>query len=123
MGNFYSKHQPTSKNIPLYTHLLQRENFVDLKKGHKYKLTFGEYEYEGMFWNYIDRFGEETEYHNYCDAMFYNYKYRRSLRSDKYFQYYRFVSTKEYLQKRRVKYNENVLKTILKRLINEDFVW
>lgn len=119
MGIFYSKN--LNKEYKLYTHLLVCENFTDLKQGHKYKLTFGEYNYEGIFWNYVDVFGKETEYNYDCDAMF--YKYRHSLRSDKYFKHYRFVSTKEYLDKRRDKFNENALNTILKRLINENFEW
>ena len=37
--------------------------------------------------------------------------------------YYRYVSQKEYNRKRRDKFNDNVLKTVLKRLINETFEW
>jgi hypothetical protein len=122
MGIVYSKYQKIRyKNTPLYTDILIKEHFIDLKQGHKYKLTFGEYQYQGIFWNYIDVFDKETDYYNDCDAMF--YKHMHSLRSNKYFQYYRYVSTKEYIKKRRDKFNENVLKTILKRLINEDFEW
>jgi len=125
MGIFYSKYQPIrTKNIPLYTNLLVKETFVDLKQGHKYKFTFGNEKYEGIFWNYIDIFGKESEYHYECEALFYIYNKKwRALHSDKCFQYYRSVSTKEYIKKRRDKYNENVLKTVLNRLVNEDFKW
>jgi hypothetical protein len=130
MGIIYSKYQPIrSKNISLYTNLLVKETFTDLKQGHKYKFTFGnekyeKYEYEGIFWNYIDIFGKESDYHYECEAMFYTYNKKwRSLHSNKYFQYYRFVSTKEYVKKRRDKFNENVLKTVLNRLVNEEFEW
>ena len=124
MGLIYSKYKSNiSKNIPLYTNLFVKETFTDLKQGHKYKFTFRNYKKcEGIFWNYIDIFGKESEYHYDCEAMFYIYNKKWiSLRSDKCFQYYRFISTKEYIKKRRDKFNNNVLKTILKRLVNEDF--
>jgi len=37
--------------------------------------------------------------------------------------YYKYISNKEYLQKIKDKYDEKVLKLVLKKIVNEDFEW
>ena len=79
----------------------------------------------GFLYSYIDDFHREREYHSNCNAIFIE-KYKKfniMVLVDRCWKFYRFVSEKEYNSKIRDKFNENVLQTILKKLINDDFKW
>ena len=40
-----------------------------------------------------------------------------------YATYYKYITNKEYIQKIKDKYDEKVLKIVLKNIVNEDFEW
>ena len=99
--------------------------YKNLKKGEKYKVIHNNYVIEAFFCSYIDDFHREREYHSNCNAIFIE-KYKKfniMVLVDRCWKFYRFVSEKEYNSKIRDKFNENVLQTILKKLINDDFKW
>ena len=56
-----------------------------------------------------------------CDVIIIDNKSSYTL--DISWQYYRVVPEKEYIKKVRDKYNETVLNIVLKRLVNEEFIW
>jgi uncharacterized C2H2 Zn-finger protein len=100
------------------TNYMEWTNFKNLKKGEKYRLIIECYEFELIFCYYS--FGGNYDYEN-CDAVFTDNK--NYYTTDNYFEYYKFISKKEYKSKVRDKYNEKVLNIVLKQIINEEFNW
>jgi hypothetical protein len=75
------------------------------------------------YYSYRGKYG----YCENCDAVF---KEKLNLSKgwthttvDNSFEYYKFISKKEYNEKIREKYNEKVLNTVLKMIVNDDFIW
>ena len=108
-----------------WTNYMEWTNFKDLKEGEKYKLTFESVEFELIFCYYAYR--GKYGYCENCDAVF---KEELELSkswvyntADDSFEYYRFISRKEYESKIRDKYDEKVLNIVLKKIVNDDFKW
>jgi predicted nucleic acid-binding protein len=100
-------------------------NFKNLKKGEKYRIIFESYDFEMIFcyYSYRGKYG----YCENCDAVF---KEKLNLSKgwthttvDDSFEYYKFISKKEYNEKIRDKYDEKVLNIVLKQIVNDDFKW
>ena len=99
-----------------WTNYIELTNFKNLKKGEKYRLIIECYEFELIFCYYSYR-----GYHENCDAVFTDNK--NYYTTDNYFEYYKFISKKEYKSKVRDKYDEKVLNIVLKQIVNDDFKW
>jgi len=91
-----------------------------LKKGQIYFAIFESYEFEVIFKSYYI-FQHECDYCDNCDAILVDDKH--SYLMDIHWQFYRVISEKEYMEKVKDKYNETVLNIVLKRLVNEEFIW
>jgi uncharacterized C2H2 Zn-finger protein len=102
-----------------WTNYMEWTNFKNLKKGEKYKVMIESYEFELIFCYYAYR--GKYGYCENCDAIFKDDKHYYT--TDNYFEYYKFISKKEYKSKVRDKFNEKVLNIVLKRIINDDFKW
>jgi len=91
--------------------VFEKTHLNDLKKGDLYKVDG----YDSFFFM---KMGQAAVFHRMilCD----NWIYDNSKHDEIY--YYRYVSEEEYRKKRRDKFNENALKTILNRLIG-GFEW
>jgi len=101
------------------TNYMEWTNYNNLKKGEKYKITFESNEYELIFCYYSH--GDKFGYCENCDAIFKdNITYYTS---DDTWEYYRFITKKEYMSKVRDKFNEKVLTIVLKQIVNDDFEW
>lgn len=102
-----------------WTNYMEWTNFKDLKKGEKYRIIIESYEFELIFcyYSYRGKYG----YCENCDAMFKDKKHYYT--TDDCFEYYKFISKKEYNEKIRDKYNEKVLNIVLKQIVNDDFEW
>jgi hypothetical protein len=102
-----------------WTNYMEWTNFKHLKKGEKYRLIFESVEFELIFcyYSYRGKYG----YHENCDAVFTDNK--NYYTTDNYFEYYKFISKKEYKSKVRDKFNEKVLNIVLKQIVNDDFKW
>ncbi len=116
-SNMITKPYDTESNE--WTNYIELTNFKDLKEGEKYKLIFESVEFELIFCYYAYR--GKYGYCENCNAIFTDNKmcYTR----DKSFEYYKFISKKEYNSKIRDKYNEKVLNIVLKQIVNDDFIW
>ena len=91
-----------------WTNYMEWTNYKDLKKGEKYRIIIESYEFEVIFCYYS--FRGKYGYCENCDAVF---KEKLNLSkswayhtSDDSFEYYKFISKKEYNEKIREKYNE-----------------
>lgn len=102
-----------------WTNYMEWTNFKNLKKGEKYRLIFESYEYELIFCYYS--YNGKQGYCENCDAIFKDNKHYYT--TDDCFEYYKFISKKEYKSKVRDKFNEKVLNTVLKQIVNDDFKW
>lgn len=102
-----------------WTNYMEWTNFKHLKNGEKYRIIFESYEFEVIFcyYSYRGKYG----YCENCDAIFKDNKSYYT--SDDSFEYYKFISKKEYNEKIRDKYNEKVLNIVLKQIVNDDFKW
>jgi hypothetical protein len=110
-------------DIPEWTNYMEWNNYKDFKKGEKYRITFESYEMDAIFCYY--EFHGKYGYCENCDAVFKEKIGKRwsFITSDDTFEYYKFISKKEYNSKVKEKYNEKVLNIVLKMLINDDFKW
>jgi hypothetical protein len=99
--------------------LFEWTHYKNLKKGQTYFAMFESYEIEGIFKSYI--FHCECNYCDNCDAILVDNKNTYTI--DIHWQFHRVISEKEYMERVRDKYNETVLNIVLKRLVNEDFIW
>ena len=102
-----------------WTNYIEWTNFKNLKKGEKYRLIFESVEFELIFcyYSYRGKYG----YHENCDAVFTDNK--NYYTTDVSWEYYKFISKKEYKSKVRDKYDEKVLNIVLKQIVNDDFKW
>ena len=106
-----------------WTNYMEWTNFKNLKKDEKYKVIFESYEFELIFCYYS--FRGKYGYCENCDAVF-KEKLSKSWAyhtADNSFEYYKFISKKEYNSKIREKFNEKVLNIVLKQIVNDDFKW
>jgi hypothetical protein len=108
-----------------WTNYMEWIDFKNLKEGEKYRVTFESYQFNIIFCYY--KFRGKYGYCENCDSVF---KKKLKLSNgwsytivDNSFEYYKFISKKEYISKLRDKFNEKVLNIVLKRLINDDFKW
>lgn len=102
--------------------LYEWTHYKNLKKGQTYFAIFEYYEFEVVFksyYNYI--FQRECDYCDNCDAVLVDDKH--SYLMDIHWQFHRVITEKEYIEQVREKYNETVLNIVLKRLVNEEFIW
>uniref|UniRef100_A0A6C0D9N3 Uncharacterized protein n=1 Tax=viral metagenome TaxID=1070528 RepID=A0A6C0D9N3_9ZZZZ len=112
-----------------WTNYTEWTNFKDLKEGEKYKVKFDSYDFEcecEMIFCYY-KFRGKYGYCENCDAVF-KEKLKLSngwsyTTADNSYEYYKFISKKEYNSKIRDKYNEKVLNIVLKQIVNDDFKW
>ena len=105
-----------------WTNYMQWTNYKNLKKGEKYRVMIESYEFDLIFCYYL--FDGKYGYHENCDALFKDTKKQNChYTTDDSFEYYKFISKKEYKSKRRDKYNETVLNIVLKQIVNDDFKW
>jgi hypothetical protein len=102
-----------------WTNYIEWTHFKNLKKGEKYRMIIESYEFELIFCYYSYR--GQQDYHENCDAIFKDKKHYYT--TDISFEYHKFISKKEYNEKIRDKYNEKVLNTVLKKIVNDDFIW
>jgi len=100
--------------------LFEWAHYKNLKKGQTYFAIFESYEFEAIFKSYYI-FHRECDYCDNCDAILVDEK--NSYLMDIHWQFHRVISEKEYMEKVRDKYNETVLNIVLKRLVNEEFIW
>jgi len=116
-----NKSTQISDNSDEWTNYMEwtRTDYKNLKKGEKYRITFESYEFEVIFCYYS--FRGKYGYCENCDAIFTDNKMYYT--SDDSFEYYKFISKKEYNEKIRDKYNEKVLIIVLKQIVNDDFKW
>jgi hypothetical protein len=116
-------------NESKWTNYTELTNFKDLKEGEKYKVKFDTYDFECeniMFFCYY-KFRGKYGYCENCDAVF-KEKLKLSngwsyITADNSYEYYKFISKKEYISKLRDKFNEKVLNIVLKQIVNDDFNW
>lgn len=113
--NLDDLHESTNE----WMNYMEWTNFKHLKKGEKYRLIFESIEFELIFCYYAYR--GKYGYHENCDAIFTDN--RNYYTVDNYFDYYKFISKKEYKSKVRDKYDEKVLNIVLKQIVNDDFNW
>ena len=122
-------HESYKLNKSKWTNYIEWTNFKDLKEGEKYKVKFDSYdfecEYEMIFCYY--KFRGKYGYCENCDAVF-KEKLKLSngwsyTTTDNSYEYYKFISKKEYISKLRDKFNEKVLNIVLKQIVNDDFNW
>jgi len=93
--------------------IFEKTHYDDLKKGHAYKF----HGYDAFFYY---NFGQLAIFR---EIVFYeNNSFYKTSTHDRHEIYYRYVSEEEYCKKRRDKFNENALKTILNRII-DGFEW
>jgi uncharacterized C2H2 Zn-finger protein len=130
MGQHQSQNQNESNTITKqysikinksneWTNYIEWTNFKNLKKGEKYRILIESYEFELIFCYYL--FRDKYDYCENCDAIFKdNTNYYTT---DNSFEYYKFISKKEYNEKIREKYNEKVLNVVLKQIVNDEFSW
>ena len=100
-----------------WTNYMEWTNYKDLKKGEKYRIESYEFEVIFCYYSFDGKYGYCTN----CDAVFKDNKSYYT--SDDSFEYYKFISKKEYNEKMRDKYNEKVLNIVLKQIINDEFKW
>jgi hypothetical protein len=121
MYNFYriisiEEHDAKIKPFKIF------QRTYNIIKGEKYKIIHG-IEYTGLFIRKLNCIADESyslEHMVFYDNEWFLMKYFNTSKIP--IEYYRFVSEKEFCQKRRDKFNENALKTILNRLI-DGFKW
>jgi hypothetical protein len=102
--------------------LFEWTHYKNLKKGQTYFAIFESYEFQAVFKSYYNyRFHHECDYYDSCDAILVDDKH--SYLMDIHWQFYRVITEKEYMTKVRDKYDETVLNIVLKRLVNEEFIW
>jgi len=108
-----------------WTNYMEWVDFKNLKEGEKYRVTFESYQFDLIFCYYAFRGN-----YGYCENCYAVFKEKLKLSNgwshitvDNSFEYYKFISKKEYISKLRDKFNEKVLNIVLKRLINDDFKW
>lgn len=99
--------------------LFEWTHYKNLKKGQTYFAIFESYEFEVVFKSYV--FHRECNYCDNCDAILVDNT--NSYLMDIHWQFYRVVLEKEYMAKVRDKYDQTVLNIVLKRLVNEEFIW
>jgi len=100
--------------------LFEWTHYKNLKKGQTYFAMFEPYDIEGVFKSYYV-FHRECDYCENCDAILVDNKHAYTI--DIHWQFFRVISEKEYIAKVKEKYDQNVLNIVLKRLINEEFIW
>ena len=117
-SNSYESYKSYQTNDE-WTNYMEWTNYKHLKKGEKYRIICESYEFEVIFcyYSFRDKYG----FCENCDAIFKDKKHYYT--SDDSFEYYKFISKKEYNEKMRDKYNEKVLNIVLKQIINDDFKW
>jgi hypothetical protein len=117
--------QPIKPIESEWTNYMEWTNYKNLKKGEKYRLIYECYEFELIFCYYT--FDGKYGYCENCDAVFKEHlELSKSWvynTADDSFEYYRFISKKEYESKIRDKYEEKVLNIVLKQIVNDDFKW
>ena len=108
--------------------MYQKVEFNDLVRGHRYFVRYGTYNK----WISGKLVGFENTDGDGIHAIFSSlkkkpgngWKYKGlKWRMYSYNLYYKYVSNKEYLQKIKDKYDEKILKIVLKKIVNEDFEW
>lgn len=106
--------------------MFEKTNYENLKNGEKYKIINSNYSYNyDACFLFFMKYDLQNEYAIFREIIYYNkwmYKDTNTKR-DNNSNYYRYVSEEEYNTKRKDKYNQTVLNTILKKLINEEFEW
>lgn len=100
--------------------LFEWTHYKNLKKGQTYFAIFESYEFEVVFKSYYV-FHRECDYCDNCDAILVDNK--SSYLMDIHWEFHRVITEKEYMAKVREKYNQTVLNIVLKRLVNEEFIW
>ena len=94
--------------------------YKNLKEGEKYRLCFKSLDRDLIFCYYTYR--GKIGYCENCDAIFKD-NHSNYYTVSNCWTYYRFISKKEYNEKIRDKFNEKVLNTVLKQIINDEFKW
>jgi hypothetical protein len=105
--------------------MYEKVEFNQLVKGERYFIRYSSYKWiTGKFHKY-----EQTD-NNGIHALFKRMKKNNSWmykgftwHMTEHSSYYKCITNKEYIQKLKDKYDEKVLKIILKRIVNEDFEW
>jgi hypothetical protein len=105
--------------------MYEKVDFDKLIKGERYFIRYGAFKWiTGKFYQYEQTDGDGIH------AMFKNMKKNSSwmykgmnwrMYSDDL--YYKHIPNKVYMQKIKDKYDEKVLKIVLKKIVNEDFEW
>jgi hypothetical protein len=130
MGQRESKTKPILEIDKLYdsdksnewTNYIEWTHYKNLKKGEKYRLIVESYEFELIFCYYL--FNGKHDYCDNCHALFKDTsKNCHYYTADDSWEYYKFISKKEYNSKIRDKYDEKVLNIVLKQIVNEEFKW
>jgi hypothetical protein len=105
-----------------WTNYMEWTHYKNLKKGEKYRLIIECYEFELIFCYYL--FNGKHSYCENCHALFKDTsKNCHYYTADVSWEYYKFISKKEYKSKVRDKYDEKVLNIVLKQIVNEEFKW
>jgi hypothetical protein len=105
-----------------WTNYIEWTHFKNLKKGEKYRLIIESYEFELIFCYYL--FNGKHCYCENCHALFKDTsKNGHYYTADISWEYHKIISKKEYKTKVRDKYDDKVLKIVLKQIVNEEFEW
>ena len=108
--------------------MYQKIEFNELVRGDRYFIRYGTYNkwISGKFFKFENTDGDGV--HAIFSSLKKNigngWRYKGiKWRMESNDLYYKYVSNKEYLQKIKDKYDEIVLKIVLKKIVNEDFKW
>lgn len=108
--------------------MYEKVEFHELVKGERYFIRYGAYTkwIIGKFHKYEDT--DSDGIHALFSSLKKNigttWKYKGiKWHMESNHLYYKYVSNKVYMQKIKEKYDENALKIVLKKIVNEDFEW
>ncbi len=102
--------------------MYEKVEFCSLVKGERYFIRYGPYKWiSGKFNKFENTY---AIFSNLKKNIGSGWRYKGiKWRMCSHYMYYKDIPNKEYRQKIKDKYDEKVLKIVLKKIINEDFEW
>lgn len=106
--------------------MYQKIEFDALITGERYFIRYGAYKWISGKFNKFENndYGVHALFSNLKKNIGSGWKYKGiKWRMYSHYIYYKYITNIEYKQKLRDKYDETVLKIVLKKIVNEDFEW